>query len=234
MMIGASGGPVKPRHVSSGAVFGQRSASASRTSFSASVEDLTRRMTRPVSRDRSWKDKEKDESEEARRSFIGGIRKMSFGNNGVRGSNHVAEDSSDAKKRARDRDNDRRHRKSKSFVNIDTRALDIGNESIVSEAPPQIPDLSITKFPLSPIFISPTDPNNLQTNSNELLPAAEVEPVARMMPSSYLAPIASFPPPLKPSLTELAKPPSSLLISKVASSPQQSASLGRSATAEKC
>ena len=82
MVSSSSGSGGKPRHVSSTATFnnGNKSASASRTSFSASMEDLTYRMVRSVSRDRhKGKERERDDRTEGRRIFSGGIRRISFG-----------------------------------------------------------------------------------------------------------------------------------------------------------
>jgi hypothetical protein len=227
MMVGASGGSGKPRHASSGAILGHRPASTSRTSFSASVEELTFRMPRSVSRNRSRKEKERDESEEGR-TFMGHIRRISFGSGAGHGVDHDGGDSGNVKMKTQERDKDRRHRKSKSFINVNTRLLDKGNQNVVPNAPPQIPDLSIS---VSPFFTSPPEFTTQQVGGKDLLLAVEMESSARMIPTSFSAPVDSLPSSSNHSSSEVAEvaKPSSLLISKVTTSPQQAASLGRSA-----
>jgi len=231
-----SGG--KPRHVSSTATFnsGNRSASASRTSFSASMEDLTYRMVRSVSRDRyKGKDRERGDGTDGKRVFMGGIRRISFGS---KSTDHPMSDKDNltTTPTPKDKGKGNRHGRSNTISSMDT-----SRPPWITNSPPQLPAIPVLPLPLQlqltkPSLIDPPPPppplplppSESISKPTSLMPAVELQPAKSLpRPSLDVRPsTSSAVPTLPPSRKSLEA--ASLLINKSGTSPQQVASLGRS------
>ena len=235
MASSSSGSCGKPRHVSSTATFnsGNRSASASRTSFSASMEDLTYRMVRSVSRDRhKGKERERDYGTEGKRVFMGGTRRISFGNNSKEQSNLDKDKLTTPTPKEKGKVS--RHGRSNTISSMDTSRPPWVTERAASETP-QLPAIPVLALPLrlmptsfsDPLLPPPLPQPELTSKPTTLLPAAVLQS-AKSLPCPSLE--------ARPSTSEAVPtlPPSrrsseaTNLLAKPSVSPQQAASLGRS------
>ncbi|KAF9652806.1 hypothetical protein BDM02DRAFT_3266153 [Thelephora ganbajun] len=236
MASSSSGSGGKPRHVSSTATFnsGNRSASASRTSFSASMEDLTHRMVRSVSRDRyKGKERERDDGTEGKTVFMGGIRRISFGN---KSTEHPKPDRDKLTNTLipKAKGKGSRHGRSNTISSIDTSRPPWIMESLASDSPPQLPAIPVLPLPLQLIPPFPTDPpppppppSELPPKPPILLPAAELQPAKSLpRPSLDVRPSNSDAVPTLPPSRKSSE--ATNLLIKPTASPQQAASLGRS------
>jgi len=239
MVSSSSGSGGKPRHVSSTATFnnGNRSASASRTSFSTSVEDLTYRIVRSVSRDRhKGKERERDDGTEGKRVFMGSVRRVSLGN---RSAEHPKPDRDKlpSTPTPKDKGKGSRHGRSSTISSMDTSRPPWIMGSFASDIPPQLPTIPMLPLPLQLVPPSPNEPppppplppSEPTTKPATLLPPAELKPAKSLpRPSLDVRPSTSGAVPTLPPLRKSLEA-TNLLIAKSSASPQQSASLGRSA-----
>ena len=234
MVSSSSGSGGKPRHVSSTATFnsGNRSASASRTSFSASMEDLTYRMVRSVSRDRyKGKEREQEDGKEGKRVSMRGVRRISFGD---KSTEHPKPDRDKLTntQTSKDKGKGSRHGRSSTISSMDTSRPLWVMEGLASDNPPQLPAIPVLSLPLQLVAPSPIEPLPLPSGSTSkpatLLPPAELRPVKSLpRPSLGIRPSTSDTAPrLLPSRKSLEA--ANLLIVRPLASPQQAASLGRS------
>ena len=232
MASSSSGSGGKPRHVSSTATFnsGNRSASASRTSFSASMEDLTYRMVRSVSRDRyKGKERERNDGAEGKSVFMGGIRRISFGS---KSTEHPKPDKDKltSTPTPKEKRKESRHGRSNTISSMDTSRPPWITGSLASGSPPQLP--AMPALPLPPQLIPPSPinppprppPSESISKPTTLLPAVELQP-AKSLPRLSLD--------VRPAISDTLPPSrkssevTNLLIAKHTTSPQQAASLGR-------
>ena len=235
MASSSSGSCGKPRHVSSTATFnsGNRSASASRTSFSASMEDLTYRMVRSVSRDRhKGKERERNDGIEGKRVFMGGIRRISFGNHS---SEHPKLDKLATTPTPKEKGKGNRHGRSNTISSMDTSRPSWITGNLASDIPPQLPAIPMSPLPLQLSPASPIDPPpplpqpppESAFKSTTLLPAVVLQPAKSLQRSSLGArPSTSDAVPTLPPLRKSSE--TTHLLVKPTVSPQQVASLGRS------
>ncbi|KAF9787755.1 hypothetical protein BJ322DRAFT_576777 [Thelephora terrestris] len=239
MMVASSssGSGGKPRHVSSTATFnsGNRSATASRTSFSASMEDLTYRMVRSVSREKhKGKERERNDGTEGKRVFMGDIRRPSFSNNSTEGPK-PGKDKLTSTPTPKEKGKGNRHGRSNTISSMDTSRPSWITERVAPHSPPKLPAIPMLPLPLHLLPPSPIDPplpppqSQLEPTSNltALLPAAVLRPAKSLpRPSLDVRPSTSdTPPTLPPSRKSLE---TSNLLVKPTVSPQQASSLGRS------
>ena len=238
MASSSSGSAGKPRHVSSTATFnsGNRSASASRTSFSASMEDLTYRMVRSVSRDRhKGKERERDGGAEGRRVFMGGVRRLSFG----KSTEHPKPDTDKLTPTPKAKGKGSRHGRSNTISSMDTSRPPWIMGGAALDNPPQLPAIPVLPLPLhlvpplstEPPRPPPLPPSEPASNPATLLPSAELQPAKPLprppRPSLDIRPSTSDTvPTLHP--PRMSSETTNLLAVKPSASPQQAASLGRS------
>jgi len=238
MASSSSGSGVKPRHASSTATFnsGNQSASASRTSFSASMEDLTYRMVRSVSRDRhKGKERERDNGTKDKRVFMGSVRRISFGNKSAEYPK-PDRDKLTSTPTPKDKRKGNRHGRSSTVSSMDTSRPPWIMENLASGSPPQLPAIPVLSLPLQLVPPSPIEP----PPPPPLPPLEPTSKPATLLPPAELRPARSLPRPsldVRPSTSHTVPvlPPSrksleatNLLIVKSSASPQQAASLGRS------
>ena len=233
MMVSSSSGSCgKPRHVSSIATFnsGNRSASASRTSFSASMEDLTYRMVRSVSRDRhKGKEREREDGTEAKRVFVGGIRRMSFGNKSTERP-RPEKDHLTTTPTPKEKGKSSRHGRSNTISSMDTSRPPWVTGSLTSGSPPQLPAIPALPLPLqlTPAYpIDPPPPPDPTPKPTALLPAAVLQP-AKSLPRSSLDARPSTSDTGPTLLPSRKSSETTHFLTKPTVSPQQAASLGRS------
>ena len=238
MVSSSSGSGGKPRHVSSTATFNSwnRSASASRTSFSASMEDLTYRMVRSVSRDRhKGKERERDDRTEGKRTFAGGIRRISFGS---KSTEHPKPDKDKltTTPRPKEKCKEGRHGRSNTISSMDTSRPPWIMGRLASDGPPpQLPTVPVQSLPpqlIPPFPIDPPPPplppSESTSKPTTLLPAVELQ-LTKPRPRPSL----DLPPAISDTVhthhpTRKSFEATNLLVNKQAVSPQQAASLGRS------
>ena len=237
MASSSSGSGGKPRHVSSTATFnsGNCSASASRTSFSASMEDLTYRMVRSVSRDRHRrKEQERDDRMQGKRVFMGGIRRISFGNNSTEHPK-PDKDKLTATPTPKEKGKVSRHGRSNTISSMDTSRPSWITGSLPLDTPPQLPAIPVSQLPLQLIPTSlidpppPLPPPLLESTpkSTALLPAAILQP-AKSLPRLSLDARPSTSNTVPTLLLSRKSSETTHLLIKPTVSPQQAASLGRS------
>ena len=236
MANSSSGSGGKPRYFSSVAAFnsGNRSASASRSSFSASMEDLTYRMVRSVSRDRfKGKERERDGGTEGKKVFMGGVRRMSFGN---KSTEHPEPDRDKPTNipTLKDKGKESRHGRSNTISSMDTSRPPWIAESLVSGSPPQLPAIPVLPLPLQLLLPSPIGP------SPPILPPESTPKSATLLSVAGLKPAKSLPRPsldLRPSTSDTTptllpsrkSSEATNLLVRPSTSSQQAVSLGRSA-----
>ena len=234
MVSSSSGSGGKPRHVSSTATFnsGNRSASASRTSFSASMEDLTYRLVRSVSRDRSkGKERERDDRTAGKRVFTEGFRQISFGNKST--EHPEPDDKLTSTPTPKDKGKGNRHGRSNTVSSMDISCPPWIMGNLALDNPSQSPAIPTLPSPLQlmpsphtelpPPF--PLPPSESKSKPATLLPAVELQP-AKSLPRPSLDVRPSTSGALHPS--RKSSEVTNLLIAKPSVSPQQAASLGRS------
>jgi len=236
MVSSSSGSDVKPRHASSTAIFnsGNRSASASRTSFSASVEDLTYRMVRSVSRDKyKGKERERDDGAEGKRVFMGNIRRMSFGN---KSTEHPKQDGDKltTTPTPKEKGKGSRHGRSNTVSSMDASRPPWITGNLASDSPPHLPAIPMLSLPLQLVPPSPVDPPPLPPpppsestpEPATLSSATKLRPAKSLRrPSLDVRPSTSDTVPALPS--RKSSEATNLLIVGPSVSPQHAASLGR-------
>lgn len=188
-------------------------------------------MVRSVSRDRH-KGKERDDGTEGKRVFMGGTRRISFGNNSKEQSK--PDNGILTTPTPKEKGKASRHGRSNTISSMDISRPPWMTERVASETP-QLPAIPVLALPLhltpnslsNPPLSPPLSRPGLTSKSTALLPAAVLQP-AKSLPRLSLEarpstadPVPTLPPSRKSS-------EATNLLAKPSVSPQQAASLGRS------